>query len=214
MSCRQKIPSALPADDENPEQPLSAVPLFDEIWRNALLAVFKQSFERMGGILIEPPDRGDVLQPVRGRIARAKVVCSMVPEIAGTGGIPDAGSLAAPADLHLVIARALLGVAGTGSVLLNEGSQRVNALVRLAKHVIVLLDPEDIVLNLQHAFGLAERRLTHHADLRSNPCGRAQIAGMLIHPARDVRGLSVLPLPRCAHVPTRFSNVRQPRRES
>lgn len=214
MSCRQKTPSAPPADDENPEQPLSAVPLFDEIWRNALLAVFKQSLERMGGILIEPPDRGDVLQPVRGRIARAKVVCSMVPEIAGTGGIADAGSLAAPADVHLVIARALLGVAGTGSVLLNEGSQRLNALARLAKHVIVLLDPEDIVLNLQHAFGLAERRLAHHAHLQSNPSGSAQIAGMLIHPARDVRGLSVLPLPRRAHIPARFSNVRQPRRES
>lgn len=203
MSCRQKTLSAPPADDEKAEQPLSAVPLFDEIWRNALLAVFKQSLERMGGILIEPPDRGDVLQSVRGRIARAKVVCSMVPEIAGNGGIADASSLAAPADVHLVIARALLGVAGTGSVLLNEGSQRVNALVRLAKHVIVLLDPEDIVLNLQHAFGLAERRL-----------GSTQIASMLIHPARDVRGLSVLPLPRRAHIPARFSNVRQPRRES
>lgn len=213
MSCRQKTISA-PLADERAEQPLPAVPMFDEIWRNALLAVFKQSLERMGGILIEPPDRGDVLQPVRGRIARAKVVCSMVPEIAGTGGIADAGSLAAPADVHLVIARALLGVAGTGSVLLNEGSQRLNAFARLAQHVIVLLDPEDIVLNLQHAFGVAERRLSHHVHLQSNPSGSARIAGMLIHPARDVRRLSVLPLPRGAHIPARFSNVRQARRES
>lgn len=213
MSCPQTTPTAPPADDERAEQPLLAVPLFDEIWRNALLAVFKQSLERMGGILIEPPDRGDVLQPVRGRIARARVVCSMVPEIAGNRGIADASSLAEPADVHLVIARALLAVAGTGSVLLNEGSQRVNALARLAKHVIVLLDPDDIVLNLQHAFGLAELRLARHAHLRSSPSGSAQIAGM-IHPARDVRGLSVLPLPRGAHIRARFSNVRQPRRES
>jgi L-lactate dehydrogenase complex protein LldG len=214
MSCRQKTLSAPPAYDERAEQPLSAVPLFDEIWRDALLAVFKQSLDRMGGVLIEPPDRGDVLQPLRGRIARAKVVCSMVPEIAGNRSVADASSLAAPADVHLVILRALLGVAGTGSVLLDEGSQRVDALTRLAKHVIVLLDPEDIVLNLQHAFRLAERRLAHHADFKSDPSVSAQIAGMLIHPTRDVRRLSVLPVPRRAHIPARFSNVRQPRRES
>lgn len=214
MSCRQKTLSAPPADDERAEQPLLAVPLFDEIWRNALLSVFKQSLERMGGILIEPPDGDDVLQPVRGTIARSKVVCSMVPEIAGNRGIADAISLAEPADVHLVIARALLVVAGTGSILLNECGQRVNALARLAKHVIVLLDPDDIVLNLHHAFGLAERRLAHHADFRSGPSESAQIAGMLIRPARDVRGLSVLPVPRGAHIPARFSNVRQPRCES
>lgn len=214
MSCRQKTLSAPSTDDEKAEQPLVAVPLFDEIWRNALLAVFKQSLERMGGVLIEPPDRGDVLQPVRGKIARAKVVCSTVPEIAGNRGSGDASSLAGSADVHLVIVRALLGVAGTGAVLLNEGSQRVNALARLASHVVVLLDPEDIVLNLQHAFRLAERRLAPDADFRSGPTGTAQIAGMLIHPARDVRELSVLPLPRRAHIPARFSNVRQPRRES
>lgn len=214
MSCRQKTPSAPPADDEKAERPLVAVPLFDEIWRNALLAVFKQSLERMGGILIEPPDGVDVLQPIRGRIARAKVVCSMVPEIAGSRGIADAISLAEPADVHLVIARALLVVAGTGSVLLNECSQRVNALARRAKHVIVLLDPEDIALTLQHAFGLAERRLAHHAHFRAGPSGSAQIPGMLIHPARDVRGLSVLPVPRGAHIPARFSNVHQPRCET
>ncbi|QPF88633.1 hypothetical protein [Bradyrhizobium commune] len=209
MNCRQKILSAPPADNERAELPLAAVPLFDEIWRAAMLAVFKQSLERMGGVLIEPPDGEDVFQPVRGRIARAKVVCSSVPEITGNRGIADASSFATLDDVHLVIARALLVVAATGSILLNYEGRRVNALARLARHVIVLLDPEDIALNLQHASRLAEHRLAHDAQFRPSPSSCVQIAGMLIHPARDVRGLSVLPVPSRANIPARFSNMRQ-----
>jgi hypothetical protein len=142
---------------------LPAVPLFDEIWPNALLSVFKQSLQRMGGSLLEPPINGDVLQPVRDKVASAKVVCSMVPEIAGNCQIADVSSSAEQPNLQFVIVRALSAVIESGSVLLNHHDLRVNAVALLARHLIVLLDPVDIVVSLKHAFRRDELNARNHA---------------------------------------------------
>lgn len=131
MSCRRKTLSSNSADGPKAEQPLAAVPLFDEIWSSALLAVFKQSLERTGGMILEPPAIGDALQPVRDKIARAKVVCSMVPEIACNRDIADFNSPAELEDVQFVIAHALYAVAETGSVFLSEGSLRMPSLISL-----------------------------------------------------------------------------------
>lgn len=178
---------------------LPAVPLFDEIWPNALLSVFKQSLQRMGGSLLEPPINGDVLQPVRDKVASAKVVCSMVPEIAGNCQIADVSSSAEQPNLQFVIVRALSAVIESGSVLLNHHDLRVNAVAVLARHLIVLLDPVDIVVSLKHAFRRDELNARNHAPSYTCAAGSAEIEGVLIHAGHGARSLSVLPL---AKVPT------------
>jgi L-lactate dehydrogenase complex protein LldG len=194
MSSRDEIRANLPRVD----RPLPAVPLFDDSSPASLLAAFKDNLHRMGGVFFDPPASGDLLAPVRAKIASAKIVCSTVPEIAGNRDIADIGKPQDLADVDFSIIRASFGVAKTGSVLLSDADLRVNAVAYLAQHLIVLLDPADIVLNLHHAYRRTEFRERHYASFHTGPSATADIEGVLIHGAQGVRSLSVLPIARTA----------------
>jgi L-lactate dehydrogenase complex protein LldG len=103
---------------------------------------------------------------------------------------------------HEVVVRASFAVAETGSVLLSEADLHVNAIAYLAQHLIVLLDPADIVVNLHHGYRRPEFRDRHYASFHTGPSATADIEGVLIHGAQGVRSLSVLPLARSAGNPT------------
>ena len=178
------------------EQVAAEVPLFDDRPPASLLAVFKDNLHRMGGVFLDPPAGGDMLEPVREKIASAKVVCSTVPEIAGNRDIAGLGEAQQLADVDYAIVRASFGVAETGSVLLSESDLHVNAVAYLAQHLIVLLDPADIVVNLHHAYRRPEFRDQHYASFHTGPSATADIEGVLIHGAQGVRSLSVLPIAR------------------
>jgi L-lactate dehydrogenase complex protein LldG len=195
MSSRDDIFASIRANRPQVERRPPSVPLFDAD-RPASLAAFKESLERMGGLFLDPPAAGDVLAPVRAKIANAKVVCSTVPEIAGNRDIAGVGAPRELADLDFAIVRAPFAVAETGSILLSDKELRVNAVAYLAQHLIVLLDPADIVVNLHHAYRRPEFREGHYAVFHTGPSATADIEGVLIHGAQGVRSLSVLPLAR------------------
>jgi len=196
MSSRDEIFASIRANRPQAERPLPEVPLFDGNPPASLLSAFKESLERMGGLFLDPPASGDILAPVRAKIANAKVVCSTVPEIAGNR---DIGRVERPqelADVDFAIVRASFAVAETGSVLLSQEDLRVNAVAYLAQHLIVLLDPADILINLHHAYRRPEFRNGHYACFHTGPSATADIEGVLIHGAQGVRSLSVLPMPK------------------
>jgi L-lactate dehydrogenase complex protein LldG len=202
MSSRDDILASIRANVPRVDRPLPHVPLFDDAPPTSLPVAFKESLHRMGGVFIEPPAFGDILAPVRARIADAKIVCSTVPEIAGNR---DIASVAAPrdlADVDFAIVRASFAVAETGSVLLSDADLRVNAVAYLAQHLIVLLDPADIVINLHHAYRRPEFRDRDYASFHTGPSATADIEGVLIHGAQGVRSLSVLPIARVSGNPT------------
>jgi L-lactate dehydrogenase complex protein LldG len=194
MSSRADILEAIRLNRPQLERPLPAVPLFDDAPPPSLLAAFKDSLQRMGGLFLDPPTSGDPLAPVRLKIAGAKVVCSTVPEIGGNRNIADARAPQDLADVDFAIVRASFAVAETGSVLLSEAELHMNAVAYLAQHLIVLLDPADIVINLHHAYRRPEFRDRHYAAFHSGPSATADIEGVLIHGAQGVRSLSVLPV--------------------
>jgi len=201
MSSRDEILALIRANLPRVDRPLPAVPLFDDNRSASLLGAFKESLERMGGVLLDPPASGDVLAPVREKIANAKVICSTVPEITGNRDIAAICRPQELADVDFAIVRASFGVAETGSVLLSESDLKVNAVAYLAQHLIVLLDPADIVVNLHHAYRRPELRNGHYACFHSGPSATADIEGVLIHGAQGVRSLSVLPIARGAGNP-------------
>ena len=100
------------------------------------------------------------------------------------------------ADVDFAIVPAAFAVAETGSVLLTDTELHVNALAYLPQHLIVLLDPADIVVNIHHAYRRAEFRAGHYACFHTGPSATADIEGVLIHGAQGVRSLSVLPIAR------------------
>ena len=194
MSSRTDILDAIRLNRPQLERPLPAVPLFDGAPPPSLLAAFKDSLQRMGGLFLDPPTSGDPLAPVRLKIAGAKVVCSTVPEIGGNRNIADVRAPQDLADVDFAIVRASFAVAETGSVLLSEVDLHMNAVAYLAQHLIVLLDPADIVVNLHHAYRRPEFRDRHYAAFHTGPSATADIEGVLIHGAQGVRSLSVLPV--------------------
>jgi L-lactate dehydrogenase complex protein LldG len=202
MSSRDDILASVRNSLPRVDRPLPGVPLFDHSPPASLLAAFKESLHGMGGVFLDPPASGDPLAPVRAKIAGAKVVCSTVPEIAGNRSIAAVSNPQDLADVDFSIVRASFGVAETGSVLLSDAELRVNAVAYLAQHLIVLLDPADIVVNLHHAYRRPEFRDRHYASFHTGPSATADIEGVLIHGAQGVRSLSVLPLARAAGTDT------------
>jgi L-lactate dehydrogenase complex protein LldG len=196
MSARDDILASIRANRPQMIRTVPDVPLFDAGRPASLLPAFKESLERMGGLFLDPPAAGDLLAPARMKIAGAKVVCSTVPEVVGNR---DIGGIRAPqelADVDFAIVRAAFAVAETGSVLLSDSELHVNALAYLAQHLIVLLDPADIVVNIHHAYRRPEFRSRRYASFHTGPSATADIEGVLIHGAQGVRSLSVLPLAR------------------
>jgi L-lactate dehydrogenase complex protein LldG len=198
MSSRDDVLASIRVSLPRVDRPLPAVPLFDDNSPTSLLAAFKDNLQRMGGVFLDPPASGDPLSPVREKIVGAKVVCSTVPEIAGNRDIASVGATQDLADVDFAIVRASFAVAETGSVLLSDADLHVNAVGYLAQHLIVLLDPADIVVNLHHAYRRPEFRDRHYASFHTGPSATADIEGVLIHGAQGVRSLSVLPIARAA----------------
>ena len=197
MSSRDAILASVRAHLPKLDRPEPPVPLFDADPPPDLLAAFGHMLEKMGGKLL-PPGAPDPLAPVRAMLRDAKVVCSNVPEIAGNRALAPDTVPASLADVDLGVVRAAFAVAETGSVCLTEAELGVNTLGYLPQHLLVLLDPADIVPNIHHAYRRPEFRTARYAVFQTGPSATADIEGVLIHGAQGVRSLSVLPLARGA----------------
>jgi L-lactate dehydrogenase complex protein LldG len=192
MSTRDDILGRVRAN-QPPASPLPFVPLFDE-GRPATLEAFRASLERMGGRLVEAC--ADPGLAIRELFPDAKVIVSACAEIEGSRAISQVRIPAHLADVDVGVARARFAVAETGSVWLSEAELGVNALGFLPQHLVVLLDPHDIVANLHHAYQDPGFREARYAVLMSGPSATADIEGVLIHGAQGIRSLTVISWPR------------------
>ncbi len=195
MSSRDAILASVRAHLPKLERVEPLVPMFDEHPPADLLAAFAHMLEQMGGEFLKP-GAGDALAPVRAKLKDARVVCSQVAEIDGNKPFGPDTKPTDLADVDYGIVRAAFAVAETGSVCLTEAELGVNTLGYLPQHLIVLLDPADIVPNIHHAYRRPEFRQACYAAFQTGPSATADIEGVLIHGAQGVRSLSVLPLPR------------------
>jgi L-lactate dehydrogenase complex protein LldG len=196
MSSRDAILASIRSHLPKVERPLPAVPTFDDDPPADLIEAFGHALKRMGGRLLEPDPGGDELAPVKAVLADSHMVCSATAEISGDLDLDDVADPRGLADVDHAVVRASCGVAETGSVLLTDYDLKVNALAYLAQHLVVLLDPADIVVNLHAAYGRPEFRERHYAVFHSGPSATADIEGVLILGAQGVRSLSVLLSPR------------------
>ncbi len=195
MSARDDILAAVRAHAPKLDRPDPPVPLFDQDGPADLPSRFGAMLEQMGGEWLQPGG-ADRLDPVREKLAGAQVVCSQVPEITGNRVLGPDTPPAALADVDYGIVRAAFAVAETGSVCLTDSALGVNTLGYLPQHLIVLLDPADIVPGIHHAYHRPEWRQAHYAVFQTGPSATADIEGVLVHGAQGVRSLSVLLLPR------------------
>ena len=198
MSSRDAILSSIRANRPKAERPLPAVPKFEDNPPADLIEAFGNSLTRMGGRLLDPGHANDPMGPVRALLEHSRLVCSSTPEIRSELDLAAVVDPCELADVDHAVVRATCGVAETGSVLLTDQNLKVNALAYLAQHLIVLLDPADIVVNMHSAYARPEFRERRYAVFHSGPSATADIEGVLILGAQGVRSLSVLLVPRNA----------------
>ena len=66
----------------------------------------------------------------------------------------------------------------------------------LAQHLVVLLDPGDLVANIHLAYRHPSFTQAAYAVLLSGPSGSADIGGVTVHPAQGVTTLTAVLAPR------------------
>ena len=196
MSSRDAILGAIRAAKPAP-RPRPDIPRFDQTGADSgeRLARFVAAFKAMGGTWLEPVP-GDPLEPLREKLAAAAVVVSRVPELVGTRELDLDAEPASLDDVDMAVVRAAFGVAETGSVAFTEAELGVNTLAYLAQHLVVLLDPADIVADIHAAYLRPEFARAGYLVFHTGPSATADIEGVLIRGAQGVRSLSILPLAR------------------
>jgi L-lactate dehydrogenase complex protein LldG len=195
MSAREEMLAAV-RDRLPVVPPLPHVPDFTT-GTGDLVGVFTAALERLDGKVVIAPPAG--LQSwLATAFPDARRICSATGEVAGNVGPADFSDWAAPADLDVTVVRTPLGVAETGSVLLTEKELAVTTAAVLARHLVVLIDPGDIVANLHVAYRHPAFEDAAYAVLLSGPSGSADIGGVTVHPAQGVTTLTAVLSPRIA----------------
>lgn len=201
MTARETTLAAIRKNRPAGSYELPDVPDFAPLVSEDLVAEFGEHLKRMGGRIAEPVPGSDPFAAVRERLSGAKVIASAVPEIVGNRNLSAVANPGDLADVDVAVVRAVFGVAETGSVLFTEGELKVNSVAYLAQHLIVLLDPADILVNIQAAYRRPEFGRAAYAVLHTGPSATADIEGVLIHGAQGVRSLTVVLLARNRQAP-------------
>lgn len=177
-------------------QPLPGLPAFARPAAPAPggFEAFAAALGRMGGRVVEPAAGGDLAGLVAQLFPSARVICSAVPEWAGTRPLAAVRHPRELDDVDVGIVRALFGVAETGSVLLTESELQVEAIGFLAQHLVVLLDPQRIVATMHDAYLDAAFTASRYQIFMTGPSATADIEGVLIHGAQGIRSLTLVPL--------------------
>lgn len=190
MSSRDEVLARV-RKNQPPPRPLPASPAFEGP-AGSKLERFKAALMRMGGKLADPPTNSDLAGLIRQLFPEADVVCSATPEIPGDRRLDRVQQ---PAELHDVdvgVVRAVFGVAETGSLWLTDAQFRINTLGFLAQHLVVLLDPARIVLDMHHAYRERSQFDARYGVFMTGPSATADIEGILIHGAQGIRTLTVV----------------------
>jgi L-lactate dehydrogenase complex protein LldG len=146
-----------------------------------------------------PPANGTLDSFLAARFPQARIICSATPEVLGNRPMAAVSDPRELQDVDVGVVRAAFGVAETGSVGLSEREFGINALGFLSQHLVVLLDPQAIVVNLHDAYGQSGFFDAHYAALMTGPSATADIEGVLVRGAQGIRSLTVIPVaPRIA----------------
>jgi len=189
MSSRDAILAAIRANLPACDRPAPEVPLFEAENPSDLTERFTKALLAMGGSLL--PETEDPLSEIQMRLGAVRESCSTVPEIRGSRDVQSYAHPAALAGIDIAVIRAAFAVAETGSLCLTDRLLGINGLGYLPQHLIVLLDPKDILPNLHYAYRRPEWLAQNYAVLQTGPSATADIEGVLIHGAQGVRSLTV-----------------------
>lgn len=162
----------------------------------ALKAAFVRRLEEAGGAAHDVTSAAEAQAKLRDLHPDAKVICSAVPEIPGNRRAESVSDPHDLADVDVGVVRAHLAVAEGGAVWLTQEDLVLDALGFLSQHLIVLLDPEEIVTDMHEAYRRVRLDGTAYGCFMMGPSATADIECTLVHGAQGVRSLNVFFLGR------------------
>src|SRR6202046_2049185 len=177
-------------------QPMPTIPHFhtSQLPTNQpadLVATFCESIARMAGVVVTK-DVPDLDSFLRAKFPDARVICSAIPEYAGTINPASLSHWPEASTIDVCILRSPMGVAETGSILLSDIELQVNTIALLAHDLVVLLDPKQIVPNIHDAYEHPHFKLRPYSLLMTGPSGSGDIGGIVVHPAQGAKTLTIL----------------------
>jgi L-lactate dehydrogenase complex protein LldG len=178
---------------ERVEHPL--IPVFQQPTR-PLRPLFEEHLLEAGGASYTIADPADAEATLKALHPDARVICSAVPEIHGTRRVDAVRDPHELADVDVGVIRAQFGVAESGAVWLTQEDLIVDALGFLSQHLIVLLDPGEIVPDMHDAYRRVRLDQTAYGCFMMGPSATADIEATLVHGAQGSRSLDVFFLPR------------------
>jgi L-lactate dehydrogenase complex protein LldG len=172
-------------------QPMPTIPHFPANQPVDLVAAFNESIARMAGVVVADnvPDMDSFL---RARFPDARIICSAIPEYAGTTKPESLKHWSEASTIDVCVVRSPMGVAETGSILLSNFELQVNTIAFLAHDLVVLLDPKQIVANIHDACEHPHFKQEQYSVLMTGPSGSGDISGVVVHPAQGVKTLTVI----------------------
>ena len=158
----------------------------------SLKGAFEENLKKAGGAAHSVGSAAEAESQLMALHPGAKVVCSAVPEISGTRRVEAIQDPHELADVDVGVVRAEFGVAESGAIWLTQEDLIVDSLGFLSQHLVVLLDPEQIVADMHQAYRRVRLDLTAYGCFMMGPSATADIEATLVHGAQGCRSLNVL----------------------
>ena len=156
-----------------------------------LKSVFQKHLEKAGGVWHDVKSSAEAMAKLASLHPGASVVCSAVPEIPGTRRIELVRDPHELADVDVGVVRAQFGVAESGAVWLTQEDLVVDALGFLSQHLVVLLDPGQIVSDMHEAYRRVRLDQTSYGCFMMGPSATADVEATLVHGAQGARSLNL-----------------------
>jgi L-lactate dehydrogenase complex protein LldG len=187
---RETILRTIRANLPNFEVEHPGIPAFPHPDRG-LKALFEQRLKEGGGVAYDVVSVAEAESRLSRLHPDAKVICSAAPEIAGTRRVEEARDPHELADVDVGVVRAQFGVAESGAVWLTQEDLVVNALGFLSQHLIVLLDPKQILPDMHAAYRRVRLHETAFGCFMMGPSATADVEATLVHGAQGARSLNL-----------------------
>jgi L-lactate dehydrogenase complex protein LldG len=198
-SSRERILSNIRANIPPTPVEHPAIPVFHRPEAD-LKAAFERHLTYAGGAAHEIANRQEAEAKLASLHPKAQVICSAVPEVPGTRRAETVRDPHELADVDVGVVRAQFGIAETGAVWLTQEDLVVNSLGFLSQHLVVFLDPKEIVTDMHEAYARVRLNDTAYGCFMMGPSATGDIEATMVRGAQGARSLNVFFLPQSGGV--------------
>jgi len=171
--------------------PYPTIPAFTKSIK-PILDEFKENLVIGAGTWYDVANEVEIASLIEKIHPDAKVICSVVPEVKGNKDLSRVVDPHELADVDVGVIRARFGVSENGMVWVTESVMHINALGFLSQHLVILLDPDQMVRDMYEAYARIDLQKDNYGCFMLGPSATADIGAYMVRGAQGARTLTVL----------------------